>query len=317
MKSFDLVSIIIPAHNEAAGVGNVVRSVLAQPMPHGTVEVIVVDDASTDRTAEVAEQAGATVLKLPVGAGGNPATARNRGASAARGDVLVFLDCDCVPQPGWLAELLSGLDHCEIVGGALGLPPGLGYTARADYYCGWYHVHPARSAGHVRHHPPGNLCVRREVFTATDGFVESQPIAYAHEEIAWQAQSQRDGACILFAPRAIANHHNRPGFGNLLARNYRWGYSSVAAKAEADIARLGWLYRFPVLAVLLAPAMIVASTPYVIGCWLRAGVLEPLAMFPLVFLARCAHGLGMMVGGVRWLAARRSGQKFSGRPRWE
>ena len=317
MNRSSLVSIIIPARDEAARVGEVVRAVLAQGIQDRSCEVVVVDDASTDGTAELAERAGARVLRLAAGQGGNPAAARNRGAAAARGDVLVFLDCDCVPQPGWLTELLAGLDRCPIVGGSLGLPPGLGITARADYYCGWYHVHPGRPAGRVRQHPPGNLCVRREVFAATDGFVERQPIAYAHEELAWQAQSQRDGACIHFAPRAVVHHHNRPGLANLLARNYRWGYSAVAAKAEADVARLGWLYRSPLLAVLLGPLIAVASTPYVIGCWLVIGVVEPLVMLPLVLLARCAHGLGMMVGGVRWLAARRSGQAFAGRPRWE
>jgi glycosyltransferase involved in cell wall biosynthesis len=312
-----MVSIIIPARNEAVGVGDVVGGVLAQRVAGVSFEVIVVDDASTDRTAESAERAGARVLRLSPGEGGNPAAARNRGAAAARGDVLVFLDCDCVPQQGWLAELLAGLERCPIVGGSLGLPPGLSLTARADYYCGWYHVHPARPGGHVRQHPPGNLCVRREVFAATDGFVERQPIAYAHEELAWQAHSQRSGACIHFAPRAVVHHRNRPGLGNLLARNYRWGYSSIAAKAESGVARLGWLYRFPLLGVLLGPVVSVASTPYVIACWLRAGVIEPLFMLPLVFLARCSHGLGTMVGGARWLLAMRSGQAFSARPRWE
>jgi glycosyltransferase involved in cell wall biosynthesis len=316
MSGVRKASVIIPARNEEAMVAKVVAAVRAQVVDV-EVEVLVVDDGSTDHTVQRAESAGARVLRLQPREGGNPARARNSGAVAAQGDVLVFLDCDCVPRPGWLARLLSPLAKYPIVGGSLELPDGLPTMARMDYFCGWYHVHSHRPAGCVDHHPPGNLAVRRECFERTVGFVDRQPIAYAHEELAWQAQSRRQGARIWFAPDAVVEHYNRPGFANLLARNYRWGYSAIAAKSETSLARFASLYRAPVVLVLAAPFLAFLTAPYVVAEWLRARRPEPLLLAPVVFLARCAHALGMMVGGTRWLRARARGESLTRRPRWE
>jgi hypothetical protein len=53
-----------------------------------------------------------------------------------------------------------------------------------------------------------------------------------------QAEIRRRGGRILFEPRAIVYHYNRPGFRNLLGRNYRWGYSAIESKAPTGAARL-------------------------------------------------------------------------------
>ena len=144
---------VIPARNEAASIGETVRRVLVQAVQAGPgidLEVVVADDGSTDGTAAAARSAGARVLSLGQ-EGGNPAAARNRGAAAATGDPIVFLDADCLPGDGWLEAILAAHDRGEaVVGGSLGLPPGLPPTARCDYYCGWYLIHPRRPAGPVR-----------------------------------------------------------------------------------------------------------------------------------------------------------------------
>jgi glycosyltransferase involved in cell wall biosynthesis len=276
--------------------------------------VVVVDDGSTDDTAEVAEAAGARVVELD--GGGNPAIGRNRGALVAAGDPLVFLDADCRPAPGWLARLLAGHDAgATVVGGALDLPSGLSAMARCDYYCGWYHVHSRRPAGDVPNHPPGNLSVRRDDFARTPGFTEQQPVAYAHEELAWQAQIRRAGGRIHFDPAAIVYHYNRPGFRNLLRRNYRWGYSAIESKAPTGAARLAWVYRYPVLLVAASLPLALGSTAYILACWLRAGVLEPLLLLPAVLAARLAYSAGLVAGGIRWI--RFGAAAPEARPRWE
>jgi glycosyltransferase involved in cell wall biosynthesis len=312
-----LVSVVIPARNEARGISPLIGAVRAQ-QPRGTaLEVVVVDDGSTDDTAVRARAAGARVLEIgATGDGGNPAIARNRGARAAHGDPIVFLDADCTPAPGWLDRLLAAHQAgAAVVGGSLDLPDHLPATARCDYYCGWYHVHSRRPGGEVPNHPPGNLSVRREVFAGTRGFTEQQPVAYAHEELAWQAEVHKAGGRIVFEPRAVAYHHNRPGFGNLLRRNYRWGFSAIESKAPTGAARLAWIYRYPALLVAASLPLAVASTAYILGCWLRARVLEPLAMLPAVLAARLAYSAGLVAGGVRWI--RHGEAAAAARPRWE
>ncbi|HZN96518.1 MAG TPA: glycosyltransferase [Gemmatimonadales bacterium] len=299
----NLVSVIIPARNEARGIAAVIQAVQAQSHAGWELEVVVVDDGSSDGTAESARAAGARVLVLESGSeGGNPARARNLGAATASGDPIVFLDADCIPESGWLARLLVAHDEgAAVVGGALDLPQGVSITARCDYYCGWYHVHSKRPSGVVPNHPPGNLSVRRQVFATSSGFTEQQPVAYAHEELAWQGEVQRSGGRIVFQPAAVVRHYNRPGFKNLLKRNYRWGYSAIESKAATKAARMAWLYRYPGLLVVASFPLAIASTAYILGCWLRAGIAEPLLMLPAVLAARVAYSIGLAAGGVRWI----------------
>lgn len=311
------VSVVIPARNEAESIGNVVRSVSRQCPQETELEIIVVDDASIDDTAANAARAGARVLSLARSHGGNPAAARNRGAAASTGDPIIFLDSDCMPHDRWLEKLLARHDQgIDVVGGSLALPVGLSLTARCDYYCGWYHVHPQRCGGSVRHHPPCNLSVRRKPFLQTSGFLERQPAAYAHEELLWQAEIQELGSRIYFEPLAVADHRNRPGFSNLLRRNYRWAYSAIETKAESGVARMGWLYRYPRLMILVGMPLSLISIPYIIYCWLQARIWEPLWLCPWIIAARVAYGVGMIAGGTSWIRGR-NGPAVDRRPRWE
>ncbi|MGH7512020.1 MAG: glycosyltransferase, partial [Gemmatimonadales bacterium] len=261
--------------------------------------------------------AGARVLELGARpGGGNPAVARNRGALAATGDPLIFLDADCLPAADWLRRMLEGHEAgAAVVGGALDLPPGLPAMARCDYYCGWYHVHSRRPAGDVPNHPPGNLSVRRAALESSAGFTEQQPVAYAHEELGWQAEVRRRGGRIVFDPGAIVYHYNRPGFRNLLRRNYRWGYSAIESKAATGAARVSWVYRYPAVLVGASLPLAFASAGYILLCWLRAGMLEPLLMAPAVLAARLAYSAGLVAGGIRWM--RFGAGAAEARPRWE
>jgi glycosyltransferase involved in cell wall biosynthesis len=312
-----LVSVVIPARNEAGRIGPLIRAVLAQDARGRCIEVVVVDDDSTDGTVAEARAEGARVLEAESGgATGNPAVGRNRGAALAAGDPIVFLDADCTPAADWLGRLLD--EHArgaEVVGGSLDLPPGLGLTARCDYYCGWYHVHSRREGGEVSNHPPGNLSVRRDVFARAGGFTEEQPIAYSHEELAWQAAVRRAGGRIVFVPDARVYHHNRPGLGNLLRRNYRWGYSAIESKARTGAARASWVYRYPGLLVAGSLPIAVGTTVYILGCWARARVAEPLLMLPGVLAARLAYSVGLVAGGIRWMRYGESAVPV--RARWE
>ena len=127
-----LVSVVIPARNEARSIASVIHAVQASRPAGLALEIIVVDDGSTDDTVGVARAAGVRILELgPNPDGGNPARARNRGAAIAQGDPIVFLDADCTPAAGWLARLLAAHDAGrQIVGGSLDLPPQLSAGAR-------------------------------------------------------------------------------------------------------------------------------------------------------------------------------------------
>ncbi len=185
------------------------------------------------------------------------------------------------------------------------MPRGLSASARWDYYCSEYHVHPRRPPGLVPNHTPANLSVIRRVFRSTCGFNENHPIAYSHEELEWQGELQRAGKQIYFEPRAVVYHWNRTGLGNLARRNYRAAYTSIESKAKSGAARMAWLYRYPrlLMATSIPFAPVVAT--YIAVTWVRAGVVEPLLVFPTVLAARFVYAGGMIAGGLRWLTSRR------------
>ncbi len=308
------VSVIIPARNEAPRIDAVVRAVLDQAASGSRVEVLVADDGSTDGTASLAARAGARVL--PTGGGeGNPAAARNLAAREATGDILLFLDGDCLPDAGWLHGHLQAHGRgYSMVGGSLSLPPGLSWTARGDYYASAYHVHPRRGAGVVRHHTPANLSVRKDLFGSTPGFTERLPVADGHEELEWQAALDRRGVRLYFEPSAAARHFNRPGLGNLVRRTYRWGYSALEAKSGSGTARLSSLYRSPALALVLAYPLALLETGYITGTWLMAKKPAVLQFVPMILLSRLVYATAFVLGGWRWLV--RSPGLAGARPRW-
>lgn len=112
------LSIIIPARNEEQNLPTLLRSLAAQAIRPG--EIIVVNDASTDRTPEVASQFGARVINsqpLPSGWRGKT-WACHQGAQAATGELLLFLDADTWFEPEGLARVLADYD-----GGAFSVGP--------------------------------------------------------------------------------------------------------------------------------------------------------------------------------------------------
>jgi glycosyltransferase involved in cell wall biosynthesis len=111
-----MLSFIVPAHNEESGVAATVRAIAAAAAEVGVAhEIVVVDDASTDRTAALAVAAGARVVPVVVR---QIAAARNAGASAATGDTFVFVDADTLIAADVVAALMRVMAAGAVGGGA-------------------------------------------------------------------------------------------------------------------------------------------------------------------------------------------------------
>jgi glycosyltransferase involved in cell wall biosynthesis len=100
------LSIIIPAKNEAKAIGDVVATARAE---YPDAEIIVVDDGSDDGTGDIAEKAGATIVRHPESLGNGAAV--KSGARAAQGEILAFMDGDGQHDAREFGELLEKLDH--------------------------------------------------------------------------------------------------------------------------------------------------------------------------------------------------------------
>lgn len=99
------ISVVIPTHNEAGAISDVIRKVKAHTP--SLAEVLIIDDGSTDGTADIAEKSGARVIRLPVNQGkGN---ALRLGIDESEGEILVFIDGDGQDDPGEIPMLLDAL----------------------------------------------------------------------------------------------------------------------------------------------------------------------------------------------------------------
>ena len=124
------VTVVIPAFNAQRTIRQTLFAVLAQSMP--AAEVIVIDDGSTDLTAELVRSM-APPIRLISQTNTGPAMARNVGIQFARTEFVAFTDSDCVPDPGWLADLLAEFDSPEIAGVG-GVVRGIGNGTLGQYF---------------------------------------------------------------------------------------------------------------------------------------------------------------------------------------
>jgi glycosyltransferase involved in cell wall biosynthesis len=148
----DSLSIIIPARNESATIGDLVRDIREQ---YPTAQILVVDDGSTDETSAVAREAGAQIVANPIGLGNGAAV--KAGARRATGDFLVFLDADGQHDPGDIPKLLSRLDQ--------GFDMVIG--ARAS---GASHANSARLLANGLYNLVASLVTGRRIPDLTSGF---------------------------------------------------------------------------------------------------------------------------------------------------
>jgi glycosyltransferase involved in cell wall biosynthesis len=162
------VSVVIPARNAADDIGACLAAVSRSDWP--VLEYIVVDDASTDRTAQAAEAGGARVLRLAERCG--PGVARNRGARLATGDILLFLDADVVVHTDAIGRAVRALALDSSVAAVFGSyddrPSRGGRISRyRNLLHHWTHQRGAEEASTFW---AGCGAVRREVFLSLGGF---------------------------------------------------------------------------------------------------------------------------------------------------
>lgn len=108
MKKGQFVSVVIPAHNEEKYIGECLESLKNQDYPPELYEVIVVDNNSTDQTRDIALSFKTKLLQKKTGPVGS---VRNLGATSSKGEIIAFLDSDCIAPNDWISSGVKLLDQ--------------------------------------------------------------------------------------------------------------------------------------------------------------------------------------------------------------
>ena len=208
------VSFVIPVRNDARRLRNCLASIASNGSTAAAVEVIVADNGSTDDTQETARSAGARVFSWP---GPRVSELRNRGAAAATGDILAFVDADHEIVATWTAAAVEALAP-ERVGAA-----GALYTAPepGTWVQRLYGALRGRTRGRqdVAWLGSGNLVVRREAFEAVGGFDASLE---ACEDVDFCQRLRAAGWRLVGDERLESVHLGDPPTLRALFRAERW-----------------------------------------------------------------------------------------------
>lgn len=249
-------SIVIPTFNRLLDLQRVVEAVLCQHRPEGVeLELVVVDDGSTDDTWEwLDQQRVCGRLKAFRQTNSGPARARNRGATEANGDLLLFLGDDTAPQQGWL---LAHLEEHRIFGGN-GALAVLGYTSfppsHDTPFLRFINEYGSQFGYQLIDQPhevpfnffyTSNISLPARFFVENGGFREDFPAA-AWEDIEFAYRAVANGLRIHYQPRARTVHHHRIRSRTFCRRQRTSGRSAaIFAKLHPELEEFLGVRRMP------------------------------------------------------------------------
>ena len=214
-----LVSIVIPVFDAARTVGEAVASVLTQTL--GAVEVIVVDDGSTDGSAEVVRRVVDPRVRVAAEPHRGAAAARNAGVARARGSLLAFLDAD----DRWDRRKLER--QCSVLRAEPSVDMVFGHavSVRAGDDGALFRCGPP-----VPGHSSGTLLMRTATFRRVGPFATTWRIG---EFIDWYARAMDLGLSQVMLPDVVLERRVHDGNLGRRARASRQDYARVIAAAVA------------------------------------------------------------------------------------
>ncbi len=245
------LTVVIPSLNGARGVDRCLRALAAQSI-RSRLEILVVDDGSTDDTVSVAQAHGVTVLSHPGNLG--IAAARNTGLNAATADIVAFLDDDCEPEPEWARQLLSGYAAGDVAGVSGPIiprtPPGYlsGFLSRNNplvpleleltesyslpyrlylYLRRQWAAEPRTGPRDVYSFAGANMSFRRKVLFEAGQFDERFRFGAEELDMCMRVARSLPGARLAMVPAACVVHHFKPQLRDTLRRSRSYGIGSA------------------------------------------------------------------------------------------
>ena len=283
MSDHPVLSIIVPAHNATGVLPRSLGALRNSDLPRDKWELIVVDDGSGDDTSLIAARYADTVVTLP-GKPHGPAYARNRGFEVSRGDIIVFIDSDCVAHTDMLSRIVALFEAQTDLGAAFGSydnkPPATGVMSQYRNLIHHYVHH--RNAGEVETFWAGAGAIRRDVFSEAGMYDEWHYSRPQIEDIELGSRIRRLGRRILLDPAIQVTHLKKWTFGGVVRTDLRdrgipWARLLMhrGAVMSTGTLNLRWTEKVNTVLVWVA-ALLVLSAPILRSLtplWWAAGCL--------------------------------------------
>lgn len=329
-----LTTVIVPNYNHASSLPLCLAAIRAQT--YAPLEVVVVDDCSTDDSARIARECGATVISTPVNSG--PAVTRNLGASWASGEILFFIDSDGALAPDAVAVAVAMLQADPRLGAVCGIEdpdPLVRDSLTEDYRTLQHHYWSAAAQGELSFVNSAMFAIRAHVFAEVGPFDvrlrHTEEVEYGHRLSARYTirsttaiHGRLDHDERLYPLLRKLFHRGRlrvPLYAT--TRRFSRGYetpsravSAMTALAAVALAPLG-LALGPAG---LAPAalLLVVSLACDARMYLFVGARRsvPFALFfaGVHFLVKLVTATSVFVGGAQWLVSGRFRRMYASPP---
>lgn len=317
-----IVSIVIPAFNAGRSIPKAIQGCLDQDYPKENLEIIVVDDGSTDDTRKIV-QAYPVIYIAQRNQG--PAKARNTGWIQAKGDIICFIDSDCIPERNLISKLTENYTSDEIgaVGGSYGIANI--QSLLADCIHREIVYRHSRMLQNVQALGSYNLSVRKSVLEEIGGFNEEYKMASGEDnDLSYRILKKH--YLLIFDKDAIVFHYHPDKLVKYLKSQFWHGYWRVKLYREHpdmvkgdDYSNL-WDYIQPPLflsILILFPFSFYPTVRFILMGLLFFGVLLQLPlcvtvikttkqlkyteMIIITFLRNFARGLGLLLGIINFI----------------
>jgi lipopolysaccharide/colanic/teichoic acid biosynthesis glycosyltransferase len=216
-----MISVVIPAYNAADMLGNCLRALNAQSVPRDEYEIIIVDDGSTDETVAFTQGHNVRVI---LQAHGGPAVARNRGAAAALGELILFTDADCEPAPDWIEKIVAPFAEPDVTGAK-----GTYCTRQREWMARFVQVEYHDKYDRLARQPQIDFvdtysaAYRRDVFLENQGFDPVFSTASVEDQ-EFSFRLAQKGYRLVFVPDAVVYHQHDRTVGEYVRRKFGIGY---------------------------------------------------------------------------------------------
>jgi cellulose synthase/poly-beta-1,6-N-acetylglucosamine synthase-like glycosyltransferase len=225
------VSVVVPVRDGESTIAECIDAILATDYPADRREILIVDNGSTDDTASL-------IQSRPVRYLGEPnlgvSNARNRGIAESTGEILAFIDADCIVEPQWLTEIAQAFEDPDVgcvAGDLKHMPPRTAAERQVTRMLGdWQRFAFTSKPSYAI---TANAAYRREVLDEIGGF--DPHMARAQDVELGLRFQERSGRRIAYAERATARHRNRSTQLGFFRQQLGWAYGAglVGAKFEA------------------------------------------------------------------------------------
>lgn len=276
-----MVTVVIPAFNEEKHIGSCLAALEEQTLPCDQFEVVLVDNGSSDNTIPVAKKSvHSFALRIVSRPGINVSAVRNFGASLGHGEIVAFLDADCIVEAKWLAEAVRLAPAQGIWGAHYRVPANATWIAKT-----WFRYQATEQDGEVSFIPSSNMFLWRRDFNVLNGFDEA---IRTSEDVELCARAHDAKMPVIAFPALAVVHEGVPRSITQFYRQNRWHGAQLL---KLFLRNLPSTRNLPLIAISVYTfvtfwAMLVAvAADLIFHSWVLPVVLLVLLLLPPVLLS--------------------------------